>query len=203
MVAPRVGLLDYGSGNLHSAARALSLAGAVVTVTADLDELRRQDRLVVPGVGAFAACMRGIDAVGGRELISGWLADERPMLGICVGHQILFEAGKEHGVATQGLGILGGSVETIPTRRLPHMGWNDVSAPSDSVLFSGIGDERFYFVHSSAVLEPPQGAVVTTSEHGGVSFVAAMETGTLSTTQFHPEESGAAGAQLLRNWLNN
>ncbi len=203
MVAPRVGLLDYGSGNLHSAARALSLAGAVVTVTADLDELRRQDRLVVPGVGAFAACMRGIDAVGGRELISGWLADERPMLGICVGHQILFEAGNEHGVATQGLGILGGSVETIPTRRLPHMGWNDVIAPSDSVLFSGIGDERFYFVHSYAVLEPPQGAVVTTSEHGGVSFVAAVETGTLSTTQFHPEKSGAAGAQLLRNWLNN
>ncbi|MGV8846847.1 imidazole glycerol phosphate synthase subunit HisH [Tessaracoccus sp.] len=203
MVAPRVGLLDYGSGNLHSAARALSLAGAVVTVTADLDELRRQDRLVVPGVGAFAACMRGIDAVGGRELITGWLAEERPMLGICVGHQILFQTGSEHGVATPGLGILAGTVQSLPTRRLPHMGWNEVEAPVGSALFAGLEGERFYFVHSYAVLEPPHGALVTTSEHGGVAFVAAVEAGSLSTTQFHPEKSGAAGARLLRNWLKD
>lgn len=199
--APRVGLLDYGSGNLHSAARALTLAGAEVTVTSDLGDMRSQDRLVVPGVGAFAACMAGIDAVGGQELIRGWLGEARPLLGICVGHQIMFEWGHEHGVLTRGLGALPGTVETIPARRLPHMGWNQVEAPEDSPLFSGIEQERFYFVHSYAVLEPPLAASVTTTEHGGATFVAAVERGSLSTTQFHPEKSGAAGIQLLRNWL--
>ncbi|MEO7850564.1 MAG: imidazole glycerol phosphate synthase subunit HisH [Arachnia sp.] len=203
MVAPRVGLLDYGSGNLHSAARALSLAGAVVTVTSDLGELRRQDRLVVPGVGAFAACMRGIDAVGGRDLITGWLADERPLLGICVGHQILFATGTEHGLETPGLGVLTGSVEQLPARRLPHMGWNVVQAPSGSRLFRGIEDERFYFVHSYAALAAPPDARVAFARHEDVTFVAAVERGSLSTTQFHPEKSGEAGLQLLRNWLES
>ncbi len=201
MVAPRVGLLDYGSGNLHSAARALTLAGSDVTVTSDLAELRRQDRLVVPGVGAFAACMAGIDGVGGRELITGWLADERPLLGICVGHQILFESGDEHGIPTPGLAVLAGSIEQLPARRLPHMGWNDVTSPPDSRLFQGIAGERFYFVHSYAALKPPPDALVTTAQHEDGTFVAAVERGSLSTTQFHPEKSGAAGLQLLRNWL--
>ncbi|RMB58770.1 imidazole glycerol phosphate synthase subunit HisH [Tessaracoccus antarcticus] len=203
MVAPRVGLLDYGSGNLHSAARALSLAGAVVTVTSDLGELRRQDRLVVPGVGAFAACMRGIDAVGGRELITGWLAEERPLLGICVGHQILFGTGTEHGLETPGLGVLAGSVEKLPARRLPHMGWNDLQTPGDSRLFRGIAGERFYFVHSYAALVAPPDARVAMARHEDVAFVAAVERGSLSTTQFHPEKSGEAGLQLLRNWLES
>ncbi len=201
MQAPRVGLLDYGSGNLHSAARALTLAGADVTVTTDLDELRRQDRLVVPGVGAFATCMRGVEAVGGRELITGWLGDGRPLLGICVGHQIMFETGSEHGVPTPGVGVLAGSVEAVPAQRLPHMGWNEVDPPSGSRLFEGLEDERFYFVHSYAVLESPQDALVTTTRHEDASFLAAVERGCLSTAQFHPEKSGAAGIQLLRNWL--
>lgn len=202
MVAPRVGLLDYGSGNLHSAARALTLAGSDVTVTSDPAEMRRQDRLVVPGVGAFAACMAGIDAVGGRELITSWLADERPLLGICVGHQILFDGGEEHGIATAGLGVLPGVVESVPATRLPHMGWNTVAVAPGSRLFEGIEDERFYFVHSYAALQPPPDAFVTTSQHEDTTFVAAVERGSLSSTQFHPEKSGAAGVQLLRNWLS-
>lgn len=201
VVAPRVGLLDYGSGNLHSAARALTLAGANVAVTSDLGELRRQDHLVVPGVGAFAACMAGIDAAGGRELISGWLDDQRPLLGICVGHQIMFTSGNEHGNPTPGLGVLAGVVEQIPARRLPHMGWNEVAAPADSRLFSGIADQRFYFVHSYAALAAPDGGGVAMTQHEDTAFVAAVEQGSLSTTQFHPEKSGAAGVQLLRNWL--
>lgn len=201
MLAPRVGLLDYGSGNLHSASRALSLAGAQVTVTADLAVLRRQDRLVVPGVGAFVACMAGIDAVGGRDLIAEWLGDRRPLLGICVGHQIMFDSGTEHGLPTPGLGVLPGRVELIPARRLPHMGWNQVNAPADSQLFDGISDQRFYFVHSYAARVAPPEARVATTQHEKTEFVAAVEWGTLSTTQFHPEKSGAAGIRLLRNWL--
>ena len=201
MVAPRVGLLDYGSGNLHSAAQALKMAGAAVTVSRDLDELQRQDRLVVPGVGAFAACMAGIESVGGRALISGWLADERPVLGICVGHQIMFEQGNEHGVLTRGLGVLQGLVEELPARRLPHMGWNRVQAAADSRLFSGIEDERFYFVHSYAAMTLSHEGLVATAQHEDVHFVAAVERGSLCTTQFHPEKSGAAGVQLLRNWV--
>lgn len=201
MPAPRVGLLDYGSGNLHSAARALILAGADVTVTRDIAELQRQDRLVVPGVGAFAACMAGIEVVGGRELIAGWLDEQRPLLGICVGHQIMFDSGSEHGVRTAGLGVLSGTIGALPARRLPHMGWNEIQPPEGSRLFSGIEDERFYFVHSYAALTSPEAALVTTSQHEDVTFVAAVEHGSLSTTQFHPEKSGAAGVQLLRNWL--
>ncbi len=203
MESPRVGLLDYGSGNLHSAARALTLAGADVTVSRDAKALQRQDRLVVPGVGAFAACMAGIEAVGGRDLIAGWLDEQRPLLGICVGHQIMFEMGTEHGVPTAGLGFLSGTVESLPARRLPHMGWNEIQSPEGSRLFSGIEDERFYFVHSYAALSAHGVAKVTTSDHEDVTFVAAVEQGSLSTTQFHPEKSGAAGVQLLRNWLSS
>ncbi len=203
MVAPRVGLLDYGSGNLHSAARALVLAGADVTVSRDPVALNRLDRLVVPGVGAFAACMAGIEAVGGRELITGWLVEERPLLGICVGHQIMFDEGTEHGVPTAGLGVLSGTIQALPARRLPHMGWNEVQAPTGSRLFAGIEDERFYFVHSYAALDVSSDGMITRSRHEDISFVAAVEQGSLSATQFHPEKSGAAGVRLLRNWLNS
>ncbi len=201
MTPPRVGLLDYGSGNLHSAARALTLAGADVTVSGDTADLLRLDRLVVPGVGAFAACMAGIEAVGGSELIAGWLKQERPLLGICVGHQIMFDSGTEHGAATEGLGVLAGVVEALPASRLPHMGWNEIHPPPGSRLFDGLHNERFYFVHSYAALETNDGAQITTARHEEISFVAAVEHGSLSTTQFHPEKSGAAGVQLLRNWL--
>lgn len=199
---PLVALLDYGSGNLHSATRAVDAAGCRAVLTADPKVVRTADGLVVPGVGAFAACMAGLAAVGGPALIRDRLDAGRPVLGICVGHQVLFAAGVEHGIRAAGVGVLPGVVERLTSRRLPHMGWNTVAAASGSALFAGLADERFYFVHSYGVHDAPWpvGARVSWCEHGGDRFVAAVEYGALSSTQFHPEKSGDAGARLLRNW---
>jgi glutamine amidotransferase len=191
--------LDYGSGNLRSAERALARAGADVTVTADLDAASSADGLVVPGVGAFAACMAGIDAVGGGAVVRDRLANDRPVLGICVGMQVLFELGVEHGDKTAGLGLLPGEVTRLAAPVVPHMGWNTVEPPPGSVLFRGVEEERFYFVHSYAARDVP-GALTTYAEHGD-RFAAAVERGVLSATQFHPEKSGDAGATLLENWI--
>lgn len=198
-----VAVLDYGSGNLHSATRALAATGAQVTLTADAEQAWEADGLVVPGVGAFAACMAGLEAVGGPAIIRRRLDAGRPVLGICVGEQVMFEAGDEHGVVTAGVGVLPGRVERLRAERLPHMGWNTVAAPQESLLFAGVAGERFYFVHSYGVHEAhwPTGALLTWAEHGGARFVAAVEAGPLSVTQFHPEKSGRAGARLLRNWV--
>jgi glutamine amidotransferase len=204
VTAPRVAVLDYGSGNLHSATRALVAAGADVVLTADADTCLAADGLVVPGVGAFAACMAGLVAADGPGIIAQRVREHRPVLGICVGHQVLFGSGVEHGTETSGLGLLPGVVEPLDARPLPHMGWNTVVAAPGSVMFAGVEAERFYFVHSYAVRDDqdwPQGALVTTAEHGGDTFVAAVEAGPLWSTQFHPEKSGTAGARLLRNWL--
>ncbi|MGV9771598.1 imidazole glycerol phosphate synthase subunit HisH [Streptosporangium sp. NPDC003464] len=203
-----VTVLDYGSGNLRSAERALARVGAEVTVTSDYTAAMEADGLVVPGVGAFAACMAGLRAVRGERIIDRRLAAGRPVLGICVGMQILFGTGVEHGVTTEGCGEWPGTVERLDAPVLPHMGWNTVSAPEGSVLFDGIDpDTRFYFVHSYGVrkweLDAGPGfrdPLVTWSEHG-VPFVAAVENGPLMATQFHPEKSGDAGARLLANWL--
>ena len=197
-----MGLFDYGSGHLQSAARALAAAGGKVVLSADIRELAVCDALVVPGVGAYAACMAGLQAAGGAELLEGWLPTGKPLLGICVGHQILFEEGTEHGICTAGLGLWPGTVRPLAARRLPHMGWNRVEVPPGSRLFSGIEDERFYFVHSYAVtqMSGTDGVLVTTATHE-VPFVAAVERGNVCSTQFHPEKSGEAGARLLRNWL--
>ncbi|GGL96264.1 imidazole glycerol phosphate synthase subunit HisH [Micromonospora yangpuensis] len=201
----RVVVLDYGSGNLRSAERALQRAGGDVTVTADLAAAADADGLVVPGVGAFAACMAGIEALGAGPVIAERVAAGRPVLGICVGMQVLFEYGEEHGVVTKGLGLLPGSVTALPARRLPHMGWNTVESPPASVLFAGLpATGRFYFVHSYGVQDQGAlagaGALVTTARHGA-DFVAAVERGALSAAQFHPEKSGDNGSRLLRNWL--
>ncbi|MCW2701509.1 MAG: imidazole glycerol phosphate synthase, glutamine amidotransferase subunit [Blastococcus sp.] len=203
-------LLDYGSGNLHSAQRALARVGADVTVTADFDAALDADGLVVPGVGAFASCMAGLRAVDGPKIIGRRLAGGRPVLGICVGMQILFERGLEHGRDAEGCGEWPGVVEQLEAPILPHMGWNTVETPQDTRLFDGLSDQRFYFVHSYGVRNFPLAAdgppsalakpLVTWSEHGD-RFVAAVENGALSATQFHPEKSGDAGAQLLTNWL--
>jgi imidazole glycerol-phosphate synthase subunit HisH len=195
----RVVVLDHGSGNLRSAERALTRAGASVTVTADLDQAANAAGLVVPGVGAFAACMAGLSAVKGESIVGWRLMRERPVLGICVGMQLMFEWGLEHGEKTPGLGILPGSVTRLEAPVVPHMGWNTVDVPEGSTLFRGVEQERFYFVHSYAAREVPD-ALVTTSEHGSV-FAAAVEKGALSATQFHPEKSGDAGARLLANWV--
>ncbi|MGH1562709.1 imidazole glycerol phosphate synthase subunit HisH [Mumia sp. DW29H23] len=205
-----VAVLDYGSGNLRSAVRALERAGADVTLTADFDTALGARGLVVPGVGAYAACMRGLRSVRGEQVIGRRLAGGRPVLGICVGMQILFETGIEHGVTTDGCGEWPGTVERIDADIVPHMGWNTVDAPEGTTLFDGIADERFYFVHSYGVrrweLEQPNPAMparVTWTSYGGDRFVAAAENGPLSATQFHPEKSGDAGAALLRNWVTS
>ena len=201
-------VLDYGSGNLRSAQRALHRVGADVAVTADVDAALCADGLVVPGVGAFAACMAGLRAVRGDRIIGRRLAGGRPVLGICVGMQVLFSRGVEHDVQTEGCGQWPGTVERLKADILPHMGWNTVWAPADSRLFAGLdSDTRFYFVHSYAIrrwelestgpLAPP---LVTWAEHGE-PFVAAVENGLLWAIQFHPEKSGDAGAHLLRNWI--
>jgi glutamine amidotransferase len=198
----RVLVLDYGSGNLRSAQRALERVGAEVTVSPDPAAAERADGLVVPGVGAFAACMAGLRGVGGPELVRRWVGAQRPLLGICVGMQVLFDTGIEHGVKSEGLGVLAGRVERLVAPVLPHMGWNTVSAPAGSRLFAGLdADTRFYFVHSYAA-HKVSGAdpLVTFAEHGE-RFVAAVEMGPVSATQFHPEKSGDAGATLLENWL--
>lgn len=202
-------VLDYGSGNLRSAERAVARAaepfGGTVTVTADRDQAELADGLVVPGVGAFAACMTGLAEVGGPAVIASRIDAGRPTLAICVGHQVLFESGIEHGVETPGCAVWPGVVERLAAQRLPHMGWNTVAAPPSSSLFAGVADEQFYFVHSYGVrrLAERPGRTVTWAEHGGDLFVAAVEEGPVWSTQFHPEKSGDAGAMLLRNWVSS
>ncbi len=195
----RVVVLDHGSGNLRSVERALLRAGAEVEVTADGAAARECDGLVVPGVGAFAACMTALVGVHGDDAVRERLADDRPVLGICVGMQVMFESGTEHGVTTDGLAVLPGEVTRLQADVVPHTGWNTVEVPAGSALFAGLEAERFYFVHSYAARDVP-GALTTSAEHGE-RFAAAVERGALSVTQFHPEKSGDAGARLLANWL--
>jgi imidazole glycerol-phosphate synthase subunit HisH len=206
-VSAHVVVLDYGSGNVHSALKALERAGASVELTADRDSVLSADGLVVPGVGAFATVMSALQKVSASELIDKRLSGGKAVLGICVGLQVMFESGSEHGIETEGLGQWPGSVDQLVAPKLPHMGWNTIEAPENSKLFEGIADEMFYFVHSYAAKEfslqveapfvPP---AVSYSNHGE-RFVAAVENGPLSGVQFHPEKSGEAGIRLLRNWI--
>lgn len=196
-----VAVLDYGSGNVRSVVHALRRLGADVDLTADPDAVAAADGLVVPGVGAFAAVMEQLRAVGAPRMIERRLAGGRPVLGICVGMQVMFARGNEHGVLTEGLDQWDGLVERLEAPIVPHMGWAQVAPPADTVLFRGIESERFYFVHSYAARTAPDYTDITWAEHGH-RFVAAVENGTLRATQFHPEKSGDAGAHLLRNWLD-
>jgi len=204
-----VAILDYGSGNLRSAHRALARVGADATITNDPREVLAADGLLVPGVGAFAACMRGLTAINGPRLIGERLAGSRPVMGICVGMQILFEHGVEHGEDAAGCGEWPGVVERLDADILPHMGWNTIDAAPGSAMFAGIDEStRFYFVHSYGIQrwEFPEGGITTPplvswATHQTARFVAAVENGPLWATQFHPEKSGDAGAELLKNWL--
>ncbi|OBH97976.1 imidazole glycerol phosphate synthase subunit HisH [Mycobacterium sp. E2733] len=203
MTKPSVVVLDYGSGNLRSAQRALERAGASVEVTADADAAAAVDGLVVPGVGAFEACMTGLRRVHGHRIIADRVAAGRPVLGVCVGMQILFAGGVEFGVQTTGCGQWPGEVTRLDAPVIPHMGWNVVKPGGGTTLFKGLdADTRFYFVHSYAAQEweGSPDAVLTWATHG-VPFLAAVEQGPLSATQFHPEKSGDAGAAVLRNWI--
>ena len=212
MSQPRVVVLSYGSGNVRSAVRALERVGARVELTAGPDAVAGADGLVVPGVGAFASVMDQLRAVGAPRLIDRRLAGGRPVLGICVGMQVMFDSSTEHagpGRSSQGLGQWPGTVERLRAEVVPHMGWSLVRPPAGTVLFDGVEDERFYFVHSYAaktdpavLLGPgPSRPPLTTWATHGEDFVAAVENGALTATQFHPEKSGDAGARLLRNWL--
>ena len=207
-VSPKVVVLDYGSGNVHSVAKALQAAGAQVSLTGNFDDALAAEGLVVPGVGAFDAVMKQLGTVKAAQIIDQRLTMGKKVLGICVGLQVMFESGNEHGIETDGLGQWPGKVELLPAPVLPHMGWNTVKAPAGSKLFEGIADERFYFVHSYGVLSWPladTGEIIPTSVtwgEYGAPFIAAVENGPLSATQFHPEKSGQAGIRLLTNWVN-
>ena len=196
-------ILDYGSGNLRSAQRALERTGADVAVTSDTDAALNADGLVVPGVGAYEACMTGLREIGGEKIIAERVAAGRPVLGVCVGMQILFARGVEFGVESTGCGQWPGSVIRIDAPVIPHMGWNTVDTPAETALFAGLdAGTRFYFVHSYAAQqwEGDSTAKLTWATHK-VPFLAAVEDGPLSATQFHPEKSGDAGATLLANWV--
>jgi glutamine amidotransferase len=206
---PGVVVLDYGSGNIHSAAKALEHAGADVIVTSDKRAAENADGLLVPGVGAFGAVMAQLESVRGEEIVDRRLAGGRPVLGICVGMQVMFERGVERGADVEGLGQWPGTVSQLHADILPHMGWSTLRAPEDSVLFDGLHDERFYFVHSYAATAldidahgPFAAPRLTWAEHGE-PFLAAVENGPLSATQFHPEKSGEPGIALLRNWIRS
>lgn len=205
---PTVTVLDYGAGNVRSALRALEEAGARVILSRREEDVLGADGLLVPGVGAFKAVMEGLEEADAIRMIGRRIAGGRPVLGICVGLQVMFELGVEHGQETQGLGEWPGRAERLKADVVPHMGWNRVRPPAGSRLFAGLEEERFYFVHSYGVQEwafdqnneamlPPQ---VTWANHGG-DFIAAVENGPLSATQFHPEKSGQAGIRLLKNWI--
>ncbi|MGW1516842.1 imidazole glycerol phosphate synthase subunit HisH [Streptomyces sp. NPDC002287] len=207
--AKNVVVFDYGFGNVRSAERALARVGADVEITRDYDKAMDADGLLVPGVGAFSACMQGLKDARGDWIVGRRLSGGRPVMGICVGMQILFERGIEHGVETEGLDEWPGTVGPLRAPVVPHMGWNTVEAPAGSRAFAGLdADARFYFVHSYAardwtleVTNPRiKGPKVTWATHGE-RFVAAVENGALWATQFHPEKSGDAGAQLLTNWI--
>ena len=194
-----IAILDYGSGNLRSAQRAFELAAKNVVVTRDPKICNDASALIVPGVGAFAACMEQLIEIGGQEIIANRVEKQRPIFGICVGMQILFESSSEK-KKTEGLGILAGGVSELNAPVLPHMGWNNVSVAQTSKLFNGIEDESFYFVHSYAAKKPVPDSSNTFANYSE-DFLAAVEQDYVVATQFHPEKSGAAGAKLISNWV--
>ncbi|WP_165218315.1 imidazole glycerol phosphate synthase subunit HisH [Schaalia sp. ZJ1691] len=209
MVSPRVVVLDYGSGNVRSACRALEKVGADVELTAEQDAVLNADGLLVPGVGAFGAVMEQLTAMRAPFLIDQRLAGGRAVMGVCVGLQVMFERSAEKG-EHEGLGQWPGTVDRLDAPVIPHMGWSPVDAAPRSELFDGVEDERFYFVHSYAALtDPGEGwdagplpaPKASWATHGNSRFIAAVENGALRGTQFHPEKSGDAGLHLLENWL--
>ena len=198
-----IAILDYGSGNLRSAERAFATSGQEIVVTSDKSVALEAEGLVVPGVGAFAACMNGLNGVDGGAIVRERLAKERPTLGICIGMQILFSQGTEHSesAAHAGVGIWDGIISKLDAPILPHMGWNTVETNPDSILFKGIESESFYFVHSYAA-KTAVGKTQAWSTHGE-KFLAAVEDGYISATQFHPEKSGSVGLALIKNWVRS
>ncbi len=196
-----IAILDYGSGNLRSALRAFERAGKEVLLTSDYNVAVEAEGLVVPGVGAFGACMDGLKSVRGDQLVRERLAKARPTIGICVGMQILFADGVEHG-NHDGVAIWPATVEKLEARVLPHMGWNTVDVAPGSSLFKGVEGESFYFVHSYGVTDVIDSPALQSWTDYDNRFLAAIEDGAFSATQFHPEKSGDAGLHLIKNWVS-
>jgi glutamine amidotransferase len=206
-LSKKVVVFDYGSGNIHSALKALQAAGAEAILTSDPKIALEADGLVLPGVGAFSAVMQKLQAKQVDGLVDKRLTAGKAVLGICVGMQVMFASGDEHGISAEGLGQWPGTVERLAAPRLPHIGWTNLEVDSSSKLFKGIEQEMFYFVHSYAVkkweldiIPPFLPASLSWATHGE-RFLAAVENGPLSATQFHPEKSGEAGLKLLQNWI--
>jgi glutamine amidotransferase len=196
-----IAILDYGSGNLRSAEKALATVSNQVVVSSDPKICASADALVVPGVGAFKACMDQLLAIKGDQIINNHLASGKKILGICVGMQILFSKGFEK-QQSNGLSVLPGDIKPLKAKILPHIGWNSVKAGSGSKLFNGIENESFYFVHSYGLLEPITDAINTITNYKG-EFISAVEMQNISAVQFHPEKSGQAGLNLLKNWVRD
>jgi imidazole glycerol phosphate synthase glutamine amidotransferase subunit len=202
LVPPRVGILDYGMGNLRSVAKAWEAAGASVLVSDDRAALRASDLLVVPGQGAFGAAVEVLNRRGLMPFLKDWLAEDRPFLGICLGLQILFD-GSEEAPGVKGLGVLKGRVRrfrpTSKKMKVPHMGWNEASPRTGADLFRSVlpRADHFYFVHSFYADPKDRSVVWTETDYGG-RFCSGVARGRMAAVQFHPEKSGAAGAAFLK-----
>ncbi len=208
----RAALIDYGSGNIASAAKALSRAAAQssgheILVTADPDMVRKCERIVLPGVGAFADCMRGLSAVPGmvEALNENVIQGGKPILGICVGMQLMATAGREFGVHA-GLNWIEGEVIPLshadPALKIPHMGWNEIDLVQNHPIFAGLDEgANAYFVHSFEMKPAARAHLLATTDYGG-AVTAAIGKGNIVGTQFHPEKSQAVGLKILANFLS-
>jgi imidazole glycerol phosphate synthase glutamine amidotransferase subunit len=201
-VAPRAAVLDYEAGNVRSAARGFDAAGARSFVTADPAAAAAADVLVVPGVGHFGTCVAGLTSSGMTDVVRDFIARDRPVFGICVGMQLLYEGSDE--ADEPGLGLLAGRVVRFPTDAVvPHMGWDVVEAADGDPLLAGVAGQRCYFAHSYYAVPEDATHVVGRCDYGGVGFPCVVREGSVVGTQFHPEKSGAVGARLLRNWVTS
>jgi imidazole glycerol-phosphate synthase subunit HisH len=194
-----IAIADYGMGNRRSVEKALAHVGAASVITADHDEIRRASAVILPGVGAFPEAMRNLDRTGLGEVLIERAAAGVPLLGICLGMQLLFESSTEHEGA-EGLGILPGAVTVLESPRLPHIGWNLVTFERESALTEGLGEAAaFYHVHSFACRPSDASDVVGVSEYGE-RFVSVVERDNVMAAQFHPEKSSKDGLRMLRNF---
>jgi len=201
---PRIAILDYGAGNVRSAARGFTAAGGSTFITDNARRADMADVLVIPGVGHIASCLANLQASGLQALLGDWIAAQRPIFGICVGMQLLYEHSEEGD--TTALGLLPGRVRRFPdTATVPHMGWDVVTpAPGyvDDALLAGVAGKRAYFVHSYFAVPDDPAHVVATCDHGeAAGFPCVVREGSVTGTQFHPEKSGDVGRRMLANWL--
>lgn len=203
----KVIVLDYGFGNVRSVMRAVERNNFKVELSNEFNDCINADGLIIPGVGAFASCMEGLNKFRAAEIVDKRLVANKSVLGICVGMQVMFSEGDEHGVVTPGLAQWSGSVTQLTADVLPHMGFNSVSVSEGSKMFAGIENEQFYFLHSYAAKDlvfDRESILLKPMVHKAnyyQDFIAAVEDGPLWATQFHPEKSGPAGLALINNWL--